>query len=129
MTTDDARRAAIMYPKKVTPEAARPAPITGRTAAAAILYGGSKSGQAGSIDWALHSSFDRIEASVRGDAEKEKQVQATREKVRGLLTKANIPPSEAHTLLSIYREARETRRSEVVKIPTVEDVSRTRSRN
>ncbi len=49
---------------------------------------------------------------MRGDAEKEKQVQTTREKVRGLLTKANIAPADAHTLLSIYREARAIGRSE-----------------
>ncbi len=49
MITDHARRAAILYPKKVTPEPGRPAPVTGRSQAAAVLYGGNQPRQTGSV--------------------------------------------------------------------------------
>lgn len=92
----------VLYPNAArTSEPARPAP-TSRAAAGAVLYGGSQSGQTGSIDNAVRSAFDRIESSARGDAERLRQVQSSREKVRGLLSKANVSPSDAHAMLSVY---------------------------
>jgi hypothetical protein len=113
MTTDHQRRAAVMYPAQAAKaEPVRAAPTNGRAAAGAILYGSSKPGQVGSIDNALHSSFDPIEARVRDDKERLAQTQNTREKVRGLATRGNVTPSDLHTLLSPYREARTFPRSE-----------------
>jgi|HubBroStandDraft_1064217.scaffolds.fasta_scaffold340486_2 hypothetical protein len=113
MVTDHSRRAAVMYPNKTAaPETARSPATTGRAAAGAILYGSNKSGHTGSIDNAIRSTFDKIEASARGDAERLKQVQTTRDKVRGLLEKANVAPADAHTMLSVYGEYHTYRRSE-----------------
>jgi hypothetical protein len=102
-----------MYPAKTaSTEAARPPVTTGRAAAAAILYGASKSGQLGSVDNAIRSTFDPIEAAARDDAERLKQVQNTREKVRSLLHKGNVAPSDAHQMLSVYGEYHAHKRSE-----------------
>lgn len=113
MMTDHSRRAAVMYPAKTaSTEAARPPVTTGRAAAGAILYGSNKSGQTGSIDNAVASAFDRIESTVRDDKERLSQTQHARRTAKSLLEKANVAPSDAHTLLSTYHESRSLNRSE-----------------
>jgi hypothetical protein len=113
MMTDHSRRAAVMYPvKTASTEAARSPATTGRAAAGAILYGASKSGQVGSIDNAVASAFDRIESTVRDDKERLSQTQHARRTAKSLLEKANVAPSDAHTLLSTYHESRSLDRSE-----------------
>jgi len=76
------------------------------------LYGASKSGHVGSIDNAVASAFDRIEATVRDDKERLAQTQHARQTAKSLLNRGNIAPSDAHTLLSTYHESRSLNRSE-----------------
>lgn len=104
MTTDHARRAAIMYPNKAaSADAARPSATTGRAAAAATMYGPTKAGQVGSIDNALASTFGRLRAGVT-DKETLARLDDQRLHVGKLLREKNIAPSDAHAMLSIYCE-------------------------
>jgi hypothetical protein len=113
MTHSHTERAKVMYGSSEKPVANASAPaVTGRSAAAAILYGPSRSGQVGSIDNAIRSTFDPIEAGVRDDKERLAQTQNSREKVRSLLHKANVAPADAHAMLSVYGEYRAPSRSE-----------------
>ena len=106
-------RAKVMYGgSEKPPETAAATPVTGRAAAAQVLYGASKSGHVGSIDNAVASAFDRIEATVRDDKERLAQTQHARQTAKSLLNRGNIAPSDAHTLLSTYHESRSLNRSE-----------------
>jgi hypothetical protein len=101
-----------MYGRTKPTEAAAATPVTGREAAANVLYSGSKSAHVGSIDNAVASAFDRIESSVRDDKERLSQTQQARQTAKNLLNRGNVAPSDAHTLLSTYRESRSFNRSE-----------------
>lgn len=105
--------AKVMYPSSAkAPEVATSAPLTDRAAAANVLYGASKSGHVGSIDTAVASAFDRIEGPLRDDQERLSQVQQARRTAKSLLTRGNVAPSDAHAMLSAYREHRTFKRSE-----------------
>jgi hypothetical protein len=105
-------RAKVMYGGSEKPsETAAARPLTGRAAAAQVLYDASKSGHVGSIDNAVASAFDRIEATVRDDKERLAQTQHARQTAKNLLNRGNVAPSDAHTLLSTYRESRSLNRS------------------
>jgi hypothetical protein len=105
-------RAKVMYggsEKAATSVVATP--VTDRAAAAKVLYGQSKSGVAGSIANAVASAFDRIEASQVDDKERLERTRHDRRTAKTLLEAANAAPSDAHALLSTYREARSLNRS------------------
>jgi hypothetical protein len=78
---------------------------------AAPIYGKTKSGQAGSIDWALDSSLDRIEASHRDDPEKRALVRSWRAPLRKVLDDHRVDPNDAHAMLSTFLEHEAHRRS------------------
>jgi hypothetical protein len=109
----NAQRGAILY--RNTAPAATPSPgraLTSREQAGTVLYKKSNSAHVGSIDNAVASAFDRIESSVRDDKERLSQTQHARRTAKTLLEKVNVAPSDAHTLLSTYRESRSLNRSE-----------------
>jgi hypothetical protein len=120
----NAELGAILYPKPTAPVAtpprvAPPAPtqepgaprVLDRAAAGKALYDASKSGQVGSIANAVASAFDRIEATLIDDKERLERTRQDRRTANSLLEKANVAPSDAHALLSTYREARSLNRS------------------
>jgi hypothetical protein len=105
-------RAKVMYGgREKQPEKTAATPVTGRAAAAKVLYGASQSGHVGSIDNAVASAFDRIEATVRDDKERLAQTQHARQTAKSLLNRGNVAPSDAHALLSTYHESRSLNRT------------------
>jgi hypothetical protein len=75
------------------------------------LYKGSHSTEVGSIDNAIRSTFDPIEAGVRDDRERLEQTQNTRRTLKSLGERSNISPSYMRTMLSTYGEHRAHQRS------------------
>jgi len=59
---------------------------------------------AGSIDWALASTFDRIEAKYRDDPEKLAQAREQRSQLGAFLRERKVDPQDAHAMLTSYRE-------------------------
>ena len=109
----NAQRGAILY-RNSTATAAPQSPgraPTSREQAGATLYKGSHSTEVGSIDNAIRSTFDPIEAGVRDDRERLEQTQNTRRKLKSMGEQNKIPPSYMHTMLSTYGEHRAHPRS------------------
>jgi hypothetical protein len=76
--------------------------------------GGVKAG-GGSIDWAVSSTFDRLEAALRDDPERLSQMRSARNAVSKVFEQHRVAPQDAHAMLSTYREyALKTRSAEAL---------------
>jgi hypothetical protein len=62
----------------------------------------AKSQQGGSIELAVASTFNRLEAPLRGDPEKLAQLRADRRAVTRVLEERQVSPEDAHAMLSTY---------------------------
>jgi len=104
-----ADNARVLYGNTEKPKAAESPPVTGRSAAAQVLYRSGTSG--GSLDTALSSAFGRLRAGIT-DNERLAQIDAQRLHVGKLLRERNVDPADAHKMLSIYTEHKLHKRSD-----------------
>ncbi len=71
----------------------------------------SKTLQGGSIDLAISSALDRVEAKYRDDPEKREFVRSWRAPLAKVLSERHVDPGDAHTMLATFLEHEAYKRS------------------